>query len=83
MAANDLVRVRLNGVEMNLGKAHAESLKDAEILDEPTVNPDGSLRGETRIGGRPVKPKTTVAKKAAEKKAVTASADDQQKEQDQ
>lgn len=56
MAANDLVRVRFNGVEMNLGKAHAESLEDAEILNEPTTNPDGSLRGETRSGGRPIKP---------------------------
>lgn len=64
----DLVRVRLNGVEKNMGRALAES-SGVEILDEPTTNGDGTLRGLTRSGGRKAKPKTSVAE-AAEKKAV-------------
>lgn len=71
----DLVRVRLNGVEKNMGRALAESSEGVVILDEPTASPDGSKRATTRRGGRRTKPQTTVAKKAAEKKAVT-SADD-------
>lgn len=43
---------------------------------ESTTNPDGTLRGETRVSGRPNKQKTTVAKAAAEKAA-------DKKEQDQ
>jgi hypothetical protein len=72
----DLVRVRLDGVEKNMGRALAESA-EVEILDEPTRGSDGRLRGETSEGGRPRKPRTSVAKQVAEKKAVTKSADDQ------
>lgn len=89
---NELVRVRVDGVEKNLGRAYAEATDGVEILDEPVRNRDGSLRGETRAGGRPVKSKTTVAKKAAAKKraakktpakpAVTVPATEP-KEQDQ
>lgn len=72
----DLVRVRLNGFEKNVGRTFAETTEGAEILDEPTSNPDGTLRGITRTGGRRAKPKTSVAKQAAAKKqaAVTESA---------
>lgn len=80
--AVELVRVRVGDIEKNMSKALAESSKDVEILDEPVRDPSGRLRGETRTGGRPVKPRTSVAKKAAEKQAVTASATNQ-KEQDQ
>ena len=68
----DLVRVRLNGIEKNVGRTFAER-HDLEVLDEPTTNPDGSLRPTTRAGGRRVKPKTSVAKKAAEKKQDKAA----------
>ncbi len=78
----DLVRVRLNGVEKNMGRVLAEASEDVTVLDEPTHNGDGSPRRETRKGGRPAKKKTTVAEQAAAKKAVTESADDK-KEQGQ
>lgn len=70
---SDLVRVRENGFELNVGRAHAEAA-GMEVLDEPTARPDGTLRPATRVNGRPVKPKTTVAKKAAEKKAASEPA---------
>lgn len=76
----DLVRVRIGDVEKNVGRAFAE-VHDLKVLDEPTHSPDGRPREETRAGGRPRKPKTTVATAAA-KKAVTKPADDS-KEQDQ
>lgn len=65
----DLVRVRLEHVEKNVGRAFALA-NDLTVLDEPTHKRDGSLRGTTRAGGRPVKEKTSVAKKATEKKAA-------------
>jgi hypothetical protein len=65
---SDLVRVRENGFELNVGRTHAEAA-GLEVLDEPTHRPDGTLRRTTRTAGRPVKPKTTVAKSAAAKKA--------------
>lgn len=77
----DLVRVRLNGVEKNMGRVLAEASEGVTVLDEPTHNGDGTPRRETRKDGRPAKKKTTVAQAAA-KKAVTESADDK-KEQGQ
>lgn len=71
-----LVRARVNGFEKNVGREYAE-INGFEILDEPTTNRDGSTRPTTRAGGRAVKPKTSVAKKASESKAaVTESAPD-------
>lgn len=72
----DLVRVRLNGFEKNVGRTFAEATEGVEILDEPTRNPDGTPRATTRTGGRRAKPKTSVAEQAAAKKkaAVTESA---------
>lgn len=64
-----LVRARVNGFEKNVGAAFAEA-KGLEVLDEPTRNPDGSPRRTTRAKGRPVKEKTSVAKKVAEKKTA-------------
>jgi hypothetical protein len=63
---SDLVRVRLDGVEKNVGRAFAERF-ELEVLDEPTSRPDGTPRRTTRRRGRPMKPKTTVAKEAAAK----------------
>lgn len=68
----DLVRVRIDGFEKNVGRAFAES-HDLEVLDEDTTTSDGQLRPTTRVGGRAVKPKTSVAKKAAEKKQDKAA----------
>lgn len=64
---SDLVRVRLdNGVEKNVGRPYAVK-HGLTVLDEPTHRGDGKPRRETRNGGRPMKTKTSVAKKAAEK----------------
>lgn len=70
---SDLVRVRETRpdgvvVEHNEGRARAIA-KGLVILDEPTHR-HGNPRPTIRVGGRPVKPKTTVAKKAAAKKAA-------------
>jgi hypothetical protein len=65
---SDLVRVRLeNGMETNVSPALAE-IAGLTPLDEPTHNPDGTTRPDTK-GGRTPKPKASVADKAAEKKA--------------
>lgn len=66
------VRARLNGRETNMSPFFAE-LYGAEVLDEPTTNPDGSPRGDTAEGGRPLKPKTTVDEASTAKKAANAS----------
>lgn len=71
---SDLVRVRVGGVEKNAGRAFAESV-GLEVLEESAYNPDGTTRRTTRVGGRPMKNRTSVAKKASEKQAaVTESA---------
>lgn len=64
---SDLVRVRVNGVEKNVGRAHAER-HGHTVLDEPTRKGDGTLRATTRAHGRPRKPKTSVAEAVAAKK---------------
>ena len=72
----DLVRVRLNGIEKNVGASFAEH-HGLEVLDEPARDGAGRLRAETRKNGRRIKPKTSVAKKAAANKAaVTEPAPD-------
>lgn len=55
--ADRLARVRFNGREFNMGLAHAKLTDGVEILDQAPTNRDGSLRGETRVGGRPLKPR--------------------------
>lgn len=69
--SNDLVRVRLERIDTNLSRIHAEEA-GAQILDEPTRADDGRLRPPTRHG-RPLKTKTSVAKKAAEKKEAAVT----------
>ena len=70
---SDLVRVRLNGVEKNVGAAFAEA-NGLKVLDEPTRKGDGTLRRPTRAHGRPTKPKTSVAEAAAAKEVQKAPA---------
>lgn len=69
-----LVRAVIGDQEVNVGKEYAES-KGLEVLDEPTHSEDGQIRSATRRGGRRVKPKVSVAEKAAEKKAAAKSAE--------
>lgn len=72
-----LVRVLVEDQEVNVSAAWAEARGLKVLKDEPTHNPDGSVRRPTRRGGRPMKPKTTVAEQAAANKAaVTESAPD-------
>jgi hypothetical protein len=63
---SDLVRVRIGDIEKNVGAEFAE-IYELEVLDEPIKNDDGTLRGETRKDGRPMKSRTSVAKSAADK----------------
>lgn len=66
-----LVRVRIDKFEKTVGATFAEN-KGLDVLkDEPTQRPDGRPLATTRTGGRRVKTQTTVAKKAAEKKAAS------------
>ncbi|KAB2808313.1 hypothetical protein F9L07_22625 [Pimelobacter simplex] len=70
--ATDLVRVRVGDTEFNAGRSDAHR-RGLTVLDEPTHTRSGNPRPETRAGGRPVKPKTSVATKAAAKKAASAA----------
>lgn len=72
--SDDLVRARLeNGNEKSVGAEFADMV-GLEVIDESAYNDDGSVREETRKDGRPLLPKTSVAKKAAAKKAAAAPA---------
>ncbi len=70
--SNELVRVRLESVDLNMSRVLAEEA-GVEILDEPTHNDDGRLR-EPTPHSRPPKPHTTVAKQAAAKQAASEPA---------
>lgn len=70
--SESLVRVRIGDIEKNVGKTFAE-IHDLTVLDEPTTNPDGTLRAQTRKDGRPAKKKTTVAASAAAKKTTAST----------
>lgn len=72
--ADELVRVRINGIETNVGRVRAEKA-GLEILEEPTRRGDGQLRRSTRKGGRRRLPRTSVAEKAAEKKAASVASE--------
>lgn len=71
--ADELVRVRINGIETNVGRVRAEKA-GLEILNESPRRPDGQLRRDTRKGGRRRLPKTSVAE-AAEKKSAPAGSE--------
>lgn len=60
-----LVRVRKDGFEFNVGDNYAAA-KGLEVIDSPT-HFGGRPRRATRLNDRPVKPKKSVAEKAAEK----------------
>lgn len=63
----NLVRARIGDRAVNVSPEYAEA-NGLEVLDEPTHGEDGRIRPETRVDGRPVKPKTSVAEAAAAKK---------------
>lgn len=77
-----LVRARLDGVDHTMSRFFAKRL-GAQIIQSPTTNEDGTLRGpSSSVSGRKAKTKTTVGEASAAKKAVTESADST-KENDQ
>lgn len=47
-----------------------------DVLDEPTHDRAGDILPDTRLDGRPSKPKTTVAEAAAGKAATSAESTD-------
>ena len=65
----DLVRVRIDNRELNLGRSFAEK-HNLTVLDEPVEEVHGRPKSPTRTGGRRVKPKTSAAKKAATKRTA-------------
>ena len=69
-----LVRVRKGNREFNVGAALAES-QELEVLDESAYDHNGAPRPITAKNARPIKEKTSVAEKASEKAAGSASAD--------
>lgn len=71
----DLVRARYKGVDYSLARFWVRRL-GAQIIQSPTHNPDGSLRGPTSAeSGRKAKPKTTVDKASTEKLAEPSATD--------
>lgn len=63
---SDLVRARLDsGVETSIARFFAVHL-NAEVLDEPTHEADGSLRRDTLPSGNPVKPRVKVPSASVE-----------------
>lgn len=72
---SEFVRVRLeNGHEVSLAAVFVEGTS-LQVLDEPATDLRGRPLGASRMNGRPMKPKTTVAKEAAKKKAVARMSD--------
>lgn len=69
-----LVRVRSEGLEFNVGAAHAAA-HELEVLDESPRFRDGTLKPVTRLEGRPKtrKPSVSIAD-AVEKKAAKTAA---------
>jgi len=76
-----LVRVRADGLEFNVGAAHAEA-HGLEVLDESPHFRDGTPKPVTRLEGRKRKPRVSVAeaaeKKKAEKTAATNTTDSEE-----
>lgn len=73
---HQLVRVRHDGQEFNVGRATAIADKLEILEDESAYDAAGAPREVTRTGGRPVKPRVSVAEKAAEKAASSADTTD-------
>ncbi|HKY58306.1 MAG TPA: hypothetical protein VJL80_09735 [Aeromicrobium sp.] len=72
---SDLVRVRVDGREFNVGRAYAAA-HQLTVLDESAYTRDGQTRPVSREGGRPVKPKVSVAEAAERKAAKSAEQSD-------
>lgn len=69
----DFVRARLDGTDYTMARFWAKRL-GAEIIQSPTHNDDGTLRGPTSANtGRKAKPKTTVGKQSTAKQADTTA----------
>lgn len=66
-----LVRVRVEGQEFNVGHAYAVA-EGLEVLDESAYDAIGEPRPASRAGGRPAKPRISVAEAAAKKAAKSA-----------
>ena len=70
----DFVRARLDGTDYTMARFWAKRL-DAQIIQSPTHNDDGTLRGPTSAAtDRKAKPKTTVDKSSAAKQADDTTA---------
>lgn len=70
-----LVRAVIGDREVNVSPEYAEAHGLEVLADEPTHRPDGRTRPETRRGGRPLKPQTTVSTEAAKKAGQPLAAD--------
>lgn len=68
---HNLVRAVIGDSEVNVSPEYAEA-HGLEVLDESIYTDDGRLRPTTRRGGRPVKPRTSVADATKEKAAKSA-----------
>lgn len=79
----NLVRVLVDDQEVNVSADWAKARGLKVLKDEATHNPDGTVRRPTRKGGRPLKPKTTVAEQAAAKKAAVTESAPEKKGTDQ
>lgn len=66
----DLVMAEKNGRIYLTHPAQAKRDGATVLEGEPTTRPDGSPMPERRASGRPAKPRTSVAKEAAKKKAA-------------
>ncbi|MCM0622718.1 hypothetical protein [Nocardioides bruguierae] len=73
--AQALVRVRIGRRETTVGASYAAAKGLTVLEDEPTTNPDGTRRRDTRVGGRSTrKRKTSVSAEAAKKAAGNETA---------
>lgn len=68
--AQELVWARVGDNCAAVSRAQAEAKGYEVLADESVRDANGDVRRPTRANGRPVKPKTSVAKKAAAKKAT-------------
>ena len=73
----DYVRARVprpgtHAILRTTSRQRAEA-KGWEVVDEPTHGKDGRILPDTRLDGRPLKPKTSPAKAAGEKKAAESA----------
>lgn len=70
--AQELVWAQVGRFRQAVSRGRAESAGYV-VLDESPYERDGGVRRPTRANGRPVKPRTSVAKEAAKKAAAKDS----------